>query len=232
MTRESKEVVVIALLGVVLALLLVGILTKDVAAAQCCRPQQPDPTVFVETEEPLNCTNHFVQIDGYGQLVGAEYTGLIGNINARSQRISGVDLAGGVSFGNIQGQGVLGLNLRIGVAISEPGPGFDILKFTYMGGQDRATYNEAGIRVPIPYAAVVGDVRALAYVGGIAYSFYSDTKLYSGGYGLLLGFLAELCRADFSLTVWGEAQSVQHKVECTSMPNLFGFSVGVALWLF
>jgi len=118
----------------------------------CCQPICPQETkvIFypvyireeIEEKEEIEvpaCANHFVELGFNIQANKVGNTGfsnhnlLEANISLRSKRLQGfVDVAGGFSFGYIQDQGAIGINLKLGVPFSNPGPSFDLFKASWM----------------------------------------------------------------------------------------------------
>jgi len=262
MTKKEKIgwflVIAFAFVGFVIGLVSFVVEADDCTQWNnpCCQPicpQEPKVVfypVYIREEieeEPeekvvdaVECANHFVEIGLYAHANEVGDTGfpshnfLQASIDLRSKRFwDFLDIAGGISFGYIQNQGAIGINLKLGVPFSNPGPSFDIIRASWMVNNSITLISKrVGLRIPLLKMGPFGHIQALGYVGVEAFSFYAEPTGYTDGYSVLVGAAAEICRESFSFGCFIEFHACQQKWECSSYKGTSSFEVGVQLWLF
>jgi len=241
--------------AVALAVILIVSLTVQQSVAQaigCGPPPQPQPEkeviiiwlpvfVFIREvpEEAPSCADHFFELGlrGFAVDTGGAYSPyklVEATIDGRSPRLWKIlDIAGGFSFGYVQDQGIAGFNIKLGIPFSNPGPSFDIFRFSWMMNRslDLDLWDGA-IKFPICWISY-GDLRVMGYVGANAYALDSDPTGPSEGYSFFLGGMVEICGQSISGGAYVEVGSGKYLHGCSALyKGAFMLEAGVRLWFF
>lgn len=246
--RIVNRPVPVRIIGVTMMTLLLCIVSLVISANPCCTPSLPiytptppivtPPTPLEIPEEP-ECSMHWIDIGFRATLLNVEDSPefmetVIFNLNERTRPLGEIlDLSGGISFGSIQKETALGLNLRIGYFSDVPGTPFDVFRVSWFPQEINGDFNRIEVRGQIPLVRFpIFDIARLGvYIGG------DGTFHYQQGFGdweilsPLAGVEIDGCGNWFSFRAYIEFHGAFMDLDCNPLKGSI-LEVGLTAWVF